>query len=150
MTTLTITPLGGFSQTISYSCSSTTLPSEASCIFAAVSATSETLTITTTAASTGLNRSPFGGSNGIFYALLLPGVLGLMVSAGNRKRRWRGGMGLVVVLALTLWAPGCGGGSSGGGGGTNNPGTPAGTTSVTVTATAGSVINPVQITLTVQ
>jgi len=151
MTTLTVTPLGGFSQTISYSCNSTTLLSEASCTFAAASATSETLTITTTAASTRLNRSPFRHGNGIFYALLLPGVLGLMVSAGNRKRRWRGGLGLVVVLALTLCAPGCGGGSSSSNSGkTGNPGTPAGTTSVTVTATAGSVTNPVQITLTVQ
>jgi pseudomonalisin len=152
-TTLTVTPLGGFSQTISYSCNSTTLPSEASCTFAAASATTETLTITTTAASTGLNRSPFGRGNGIFYALLLPGVLGLMLSAGNRKRPLRGGraLGLVVVLTVTLWAAGCGGGgSSSGGGGTSNPGTPAGTSSVTVTATAGSVSNPVQITLTVQ
>ncbi len=42
-------------------------------------------------------------------------------------------LSLVAVLALsTLWMPACGGGS----GGPSNPGTPAGTSSVTVTATA--------------
>jgi subtilase family serine protease len=148
-TTLTITPLGGFNQTISYSCSG--LPSEATCTFAAAATTSETLTIQTTAASARLNKVPFGRNRGLFYALLLPGLLGLAVSAGNRKRTLRGLrlLGLIAALAVsTLWMPACGGGSS-----TttqSNPGTPTGNTTVTVTATAGSLKHSVQVTLAVQ
>ena len=147
-TTLTITPLGGFNQTISYSC--TGLPSEATCTFAAASATSETLTIATTAPSARLHKGPMGRSREIFYALLLPGFLGIVASAGNRKRSWRGMrlLSLIAVLALfTMSMPACGGGSSGT---TSNPGTPTGNSTVTVTATAGSLSHQVPITLTVQ
>jgi subtilase family serine protease len=148
-TTLTITPLGGFNQTLSYSCGP--LPSEATCTFAAVSATSETLTIATTAPSARLDRGPLGRSRGLFYALLLPGFLGL-VSVGNRKRTLRGMrlLSFIAVLALSaLWMPACGGGS----GTQSNPGTPTGTSTVTVTATTGgtsALTHPVTITLSVQ
>jgi subtilase family serine protease len=145
-TTLTITPLGGFNQTLSYSCSG--LPSEATCTFTSASATSETLTIATMAPSARLDKGRIGRSSGIFYALLLPGLLGLVVSAGNRKRTLRGLrlLGLIAVVAVsTLWMPACGGGSS-----THDPGTPTGSSTVTVTAAAGSLSHPVQITLTVQ
>ena len=146
-TTLTITQLGGFNQTISYSC--TELPSEATCTFP-TAATGGTLTITTTAPSARLNKTPSGRSREIFYALLLPGFLGLVVATGNRKRTWRGLrlLSLIAVLALfTLSMPACGGGGSST---PSNPGTPAGTSTVTVTAAAGSLSHPVQITLTVQ
>jgi subtilase family serine protease len=151
MTTLTITPLGGFSQTLTYSCSPT-LPSEATCTFAAASATSETLTIATTAPSAKLDKGPFGRRSGIFYALLFPSFLGFVLMAGTKKRPPRGVrlLGLIAVLALsTLWMPACGGGSSP----LSNPGTPAGTSTVTVTATTGGtspLTHPVTITLTVQ
>jgi hypothetical protein len=90
----------------------------------------------------------------MFYAMLLPGFLGLLIATGNRKRGLRGArlLSLIAVLALsTLWMPACGGGSSK----PSNPGTPAGTSSVTVTATSGGTspltrsIKPL-ITLTVQ
>jgi subtilase family serine protease len=147
-TTLTITPLGGFSQTLNYSC--TGLPPEAACTFTAASATTETLTISTTAPSSRLDKNPFGRHSGIFYALLLPGFLGLALSAGNRKRRCRGIhlLSLIAVLALsTLWMPACGGSSK-----PSNPGTPAGTSTLTVTAaaTGGTLTHPVTVTLTVQ
>ena len=147
-TTLTISPLGGFNQTLSYSCT-TGLPSEATCTFAAVSATSETLTIATMAPSARLDKTPLRRNRGLFYALLLPGFLGLMVSAGSRGRTWRGMrlLGFIAVLALsTLSMPACGGGSSA----TTNPGTPAGTSTVTVKATAGSLSHSVPVTLTIQ
>jgi subtilase family serine protease len=150
-TTLTITPLGGFFQTLSYSCTSG-LPSEATCSFTAVSATSETLTIATMAPSARLDKTPLGRSRGLFYAALLPGFLGLVVSAGNRKRRLRAVrlLGLMAVLALsTLWMPACGGGNST----VSNPGTPTGTSSVVVTATTGgtsALSHTVTVTLTVQ
>jgi subtilase family serine protease len=151
-TTLIITPLGGFSQTLSYSCSAG-LPSEATCNFTAVSATTETLAIATTAPSSRLDKGPFGRSNRIFYALLLPGLFGLVIPVGNRKRTLRGVrlLSLAALLALsTLWMPACGGGGSSG---TSNPGTPAGTSSVTVTATTGgtsALTHTTTVTLTVQ
>jgi len=147
-TTLTITPFGGFSQTVTYTC--TGLPSEAACTFP-TARTGGTLTITTTAPSARMDKSPLGRSRGLFYALLLPGLLGFVVSAGSRKRTLRGLrlLSLFAVLALsTLWMPACGGGS---GSGPSNPGTPAGTSIVTVTATAGSLTPKMaSITLTVE
>lgn len=149
-TTLTITPLGGFNATLTYSC--TGLPSEATCTFTAASASTETLSIATTAPSSRLDRSPFGRHGGIFYAMLLPGVFGLLITTGNRKRGLRGArlLSLVAVLALsTLWMPACGGGSSK----PSNPGTPAGTSSVIVTATTGgtsALTHTTTVTLTVQ
>jgi subtilase family serine protease len=147
-TTLTIKPQGGFSQTITYAC--TGLPSEASCTFP-TAATGGTLTIATTAPSARMHKAPLGRSRGLFYALLLPGFLGLVLCAGSRKRSLRGVrlLGLIAILAIaTLWMPACGGGSSKT---PSNPGTPTGTSTVTVTATAGT-LQPknVAITLTVQ
>jgi hypothetical protein len=146
-TTLTVTPLGGFNQTVSYSCSG--LPSEATCTFAAASATSETLTITTTGPSASLDKIPLRRSR-LFYALMLPGFLGLWLSAGNRKsRRAMRLLSFVAVLSLAaLWMPACGGGGSST---QSNPGTPVGTSTVTITATAGSLTAPPTIiTLSVQ
>jgi pseudomonalisin len=148
-TTLTITPLGGFNQTITYSCSG--LPSEATCTFTAASATSETMTIATTAPSARLDRAPLGRSRGLFYALLLPGIFGLVLSKGNRKRTRQGVrlLSFIALLALsTMWMPACGGGSSSA---PSNPGTPAGTSTVMVTATAGTLPpKTVPVTLTIQ
>lgn len=149
-TTLTITPDGGFNAALTYSC--TGLPSEATCTFTAASATTETLSITTTAPSSRLDRSPFERHGGMFYAMLLPGFLGLLIATGNRKRGLRGVrlLSLIAVLALsTLWMPACGGGSSK----PSNPGTPAGTSSVTVTATTGgtsALTHTTTVSLTVQ
>ena len=148
--TLTITPLGGFNATLTYSC--TGLPSEATCAFTAASANTEALSITTTAPSSRLGKDPLGRRGGIFYAVLLPGFLGLLIATGNRKRGLRGArlLSLIAVLALsTLWMPACGGGSSK----PSNPGTPAGTSSVTVTATTGgtsALTHTTTVSLTVQ
>jgi len=148
-TTITITPLGGFSQTLNFNCG--VLPSEATCTFASAGTNSETVTIATTAAS-GWKR-PFGRGSNIFYAMLLPGVVGLVLPASKRSRRSL--LSLLVVLAvLMLWMPACGGGSGGGGGGNTNPGTPTGSSNVTITASTpgtGSVIShSVTITLSIQ
>jgi subtilase family serine protease len=146
-TTLTITPLGGFSQTVTYTC--TGLPSEATCTFP-TAATGGILTITTTAPSAKMDKGPLGRSRTLFYALLLPGFLGLVISAGSRKRTLRRMrlLGFIAVLALSTFSmPACGGGSSSG---PSNPGTPAGTSTVTVTATAGSISHNAKITLTIQ
>jgi hypothetical protein len=145
-TTLTITPLGGFSQTLNFNCNG--LPSEATCTFASAGTNSEKVTIATAAAS-GWKR-PFGRGSSIFYAMLLPGVMGLVLPA--RKRPLRSLLSLLVVLAvLMLWMPACGGG---GGSSNSNPGTPTGSSNVTITAsTAGTgalVSHAVTVTLSVQ
>jgi len=95
-------------------------------------ATAVTVSLVTTA-PTALLRPPLGGSR-IFYALLLPGLFGVVFFAGSRTRGLRL-LSLIVVLAFsTLWLGSCGGGSS-----TNtnpkNPGTPTGTYTVTIGAT---------------
>jgi subtilase family serine protease len=146
-TILTITPFGGFTQTVTYTCAG--LPSEAACTFP-TAATGGTLTITTTAPSARMDKSPLGPSKGLFYALLLPGFLGLIVSAGSHKRTRRSIrlLSFIAVLALSTFSmPACGGGSSSG---PSNPGTPAGTSTVTLTATAGSISHNAKITLTIQ
>ncbi len=140
---------------VNYSCSG--LPSAATCIFnpgASSSATSVTLTIVTTAPTASLHRSE--RSRGIFYAALLPGLFGIMFTFGSRKRSLRGMrlIGLIVCLGLsTLWLGSCGGSSSNSGT-VSNPGTPMGTSTVTVNATTSGAApltgSPVlTITLTV-
>jgi hypothetical protein len=93
------------------------------------------LTIKTTAPTAKLQR-PFDRGSGIFYAVLLPGLLGI-VFASSRKGS-RGGMrvlGLIVVLGLsTAWLASCGGTSSSS---NKDPGTPTGSSTITVTGTTG-------------
>jgi hypothetical protein len=136
---------------LTYTCSG--LPTEANCNFNPAitsSLTTVTLSVTTTAASAQLRR-PLDRNNGrgrIFYALLLPGLFGIVFVAGSRKTSGRGVrvLGLIFVLgASTLWLGSCGGNSTSG---TNsNPGTPAGSYTVTVNATTGGA-NPIANSLT--
>ena len=70
-------------------------------------ATAVTVTLTTTAPTAQL-RPPLGGSR-IFYALLLPGLFGVVFVAGSRTRGLRL-LSLIVVLGFsTLWLGSCGG-----------------------------------------
>jgi hypothetical protein len=108
-----------------------------------------TVSLVTTPVTTSQLRPP-GGSH-IFYALLLPGLFGIVFAAGSRSRGLRL-LSLIVVLGLsTLWLGACGG-SNNGSSGQQNPGTPAGNYAVTINATTGGS-NPVtssfKITLTV-
>lgn len=96
-------------------------------------ATAVTVSLATTAPTAQL-RPPFGGSR-FFYALLLPGLFGVVFVAGSRTRGMRL-LTLIVVLGFsTLWMGACGGNSTN----TNptNPGTPKGTYTVTIGATTG-------------
>jgi subtilase family serine protease len=107
--------------------------------------------ITTTAPTAELRR-PSDRTPRIFYAFLLPGLLGLVFTAGSRRRSWRGMrfLGLVLVLGFsTLWLASCGGGNSSSSG-NSNPGTPKGSYTITVTGTAGSEIATSSFQLTVQ
>ena len=144
--TLTVTSSTGFIVTsgtssstalpLTYSCSG--LPSESSCLFSPAgtsSATSVSFTIKTTP-PTVAQHTPDNGIR-VFYAALLPGLFGIMFTMGSRKRSLRGFrlLGLIVVLGFsTLWLASC---SGGGGGGNKDPGTPKGTSTVTVNSTTG-------------
>jgi hypothetical protein len=138
---------------LTYTCTQSSLPSEASCAFSpsggnSVSATTVTLSIST-AAPTGQLRPPLGRGSNIFYALLLPGLFGIVFAAGSRTRTARL-LSLIVVLGFsTLWLGACGGSSNSS---QKNPGTPAGTYSVIVNATTGGALpltSQFTVTLTV-
>jgi hypothetical protein len=120
---------------VTYSC--TGLPSESTCIFSpnnVSSATSVSFVIKTTPPTVAQRR--FDGSTRMFYALLLPGLFGIMFAADSRRRSLRGMrlLGLILVLGFSaLWLGSCGGNGSS----ATNPGTPKGTSTVTVNATTG-------------
>src|ERR1700678_1804 len=123
---------------VTYTCLQSSIPSEASCTFSpgsgnAISNTSVTLNIATTAPTAQLHP-PLGHGSRIFYALLLPGLFGVVFAAGSAAPSARL-LSLIRVLGFsTLWLGSC---SSNGGstGGQKNPGTPAGTYPVVVNAT---------------
>jgi hypothetical protein len=134
---------------LSYSCSG--LPSESTCNFSPGSPSSSasvSFTIKTTAPTAELRR-PLDGGARIFYAVLLPGLFGIMFTVGSRKRSLRGMrlLGLIVVLGFsTLWLSSCSGSS---GSGNSNPGTPKGTSTVTLNATTGGTA-PIASSVTFQ
>jgi subtilase family serine protease len=133
---------------LSYTC--TGFPAESTCTFSpmsgsSVSATTLTMSIATTAPVTQL-RSPLGHGSGIFYALLLPGMFGIVFVGGARTRAARL-LSLIVILGFsTLWLGSCGGSSSSSN--QKNPGTPAGTYTIVVNSTTGGT-NPLTGTFTV-
>jgi hypothetical protein len=153
-TTVSVTPAGGFAQAVSFACSD--VPSEATCTFApatvtpGASAVTTTLTITTTAPQPAVEKSRIYGSG--MTGLLALGSLLLFATTGiGRADRW--GRWFVLAIALTLGGGliSCGGGSSGGGGTTTtNSGTPAGASTITLTATAGSISKTTTLQVTVQ
>jgi subtilase family serine protease len=108
------------------------------------SATAVTMNIVTTA-PTAQARPPLGRGSSVFYALLLPGLFGVVFSRGSRTRRARL-LGLIVVIGFsTLWLGSCSGAS---GGGQKNAGTAPGTYVVVVNATTGGA-NPLTGSFTV-
>ena len=147
---LSVTPVNGFNQAVSFACSG--LPSEAACSFSPATVTpngtaaaSTTMTITTTAASTSRNSSPWPFAGG-------GTVLALGLLYFRKKKRLPLFLCLALLLGIGGMAVGCGGG-----GATKPPGntgTPAGNSTVTVTATSGSgtsaITQTATLTLTVQ
>lgn len=149
--TVNLTPVNGFNAAVTYTCTEPATLTESTCtgpMGAVPSSQPASLTITTTAPSGELRR-PFDRQR-IFYAALLPGLLGIMFTFGSRKRSLRGTrmLGLILVLgSSTLWLGSCGGNSSS----QKSPGTPKGSYTITVSATTGGA-SPVtgQTTFTLQ
>jgi hypothetical protein len=155
--TITPAPPASFSPTVTFACSG--LPTESTCTFSPSSVTPNgasaptTLSIHTTAPTAMLERE--SGRAGLFYAVFLPSFMGIVFLNRDEKKRLAGSvrvLGVVCILVLsTGWWTACGGG--GGGGSTSNPGTPVGSSTVTVTATSSGtspITKQVAITLTVQ
>lgn len=163
-TSITVKPSGGFIGNVTLTAVIATSPSGAvdlpTLSFGATSPVNitgasngtGTLTVSTTAATTGtLVRprsfaAPWYAAGGTALACLL--VIGIPA----RRRRWRTLLGMFVLLALlTGGLVSCGSKSSGGGGGGGggNSGTTTGTYSVTVTGTSGAIVQTTTVTLTV-
>jgi subtilase family serine protease len=140
---------------VTYTCLQISLPTEVQCSFsptggAAVSSTSLSLNITTTG-PTSRAQPPLGHGSRLYYALLLPGLFGILFASGSRGRGARL-LGLIVVLGVSsLGVSSCGGSS---GGVQENTGTPAGTYAIIVNSTTAGpnplTAPPLTVNLTVQ
>jgi len=144
--TVTVTPQNGFNQQVSFSCSG--LPVAATCSFSpstvtpSGSAPTTTLTIATGVATNPLHapspfKNPWSREGEILSSVALFGFGGLF----KLRRRWKTFFWSFAVLAgLSLAISGC----------TGKYATPAGSSAITVTATAGSLSQSGTFTLTVQ
>jgi hypothetical protein len=146
---------GTFTNAVSLACSS--LPSRSTCslspssVAPGTSGATSKLTISTTAPSASF-KEPTGQppAYGLWIGLM---ALSLIVFAGIRRIATTRALALYLSAGLLTLLLGlllsCGGGG-GGGAGPTNPGTPAGTYTVTIAGTAGSLQNSGTVTLTVQ
>jgi hypothetical protein len=155
--TITLTPSGGFTGAVSLTCAITPVASNdpaqcsipASVTISGTAAQTVTLAVSSTASTTAFNQKtrffwPSAGSAALAVVLLF--------GIPARRRQWRNLIGAIVLLAaLTGGLASCGGSSGGGGGGGGgNPGTTAGTYTITVTGTSGSITQTGSVTLTVE
>lgn len=144
--TFTITGQTGYTGTINLSASSCAgLPFGAACSFSPASITGSgqsMLTVTTTAPTTrmapGSSSSALTGGSG----MLLAGLF--VIGVAPRRRRWASAVA-VVVIAWLLTVVGCSGG-----GPSTVPGTPTGTSTITVNVTDGNFKHSTTFTLNVQ
>ncbi|MGA2170172.1 MAG: SBBP repeat-containing protein [Terracidiphilus sp.] len=160
--TITVTPTGGFTGTVSLSCAFTTNAATdpatcsipASVTISGTTAQTATLTVNTTAATAGSCTAANVSDKGVPWYTASSTVLACMLLFGNpaRRRRWLARLGMLALLiTLTGGVLACGG--SGGGGGCNavgNPGTTAGNYTITVTGTSGAITQTGTVSLTVQ
>ncbi len=148
--TIAIMTYGGLSaSSVAFSPSSCSgLPALSSCAFGTLNSSNQiTVTISTTASSD-LLWPALGHPQRLFYAILLPGFLGVVTLAGRRRKsRILQLLALIAVFSLTTVWVACGSSSSS----TPPPkqGTPTGTSTVTVNASSGTLQAKTTFTLTV-
>jgi hypothetical protein len=153
---LSITPTGGFSQTLTLGCSGA--PSLAACSVSpssltldGVHAVSLAVSVTTAAAGTLIvGRAPRAPSGplrtGVVCLIIIAGLFALWLTARFvRTLRLRLAF-LGILLAAGTICSSCGGGS---GSSQGSPGTPGGTYTLTVTGTSGRLTNSIELTLIV-
>ena len=149
--TLTLTPTNGFTGAVNFTCTVPAAMAESTCSMSPSSVTtsgSTALTVTTTAPHTvgSILRPPsrWLPLGGVILVVCL-----MLLSIPVKRRRLKLTLGLTSICLMAAIAVGCGGGSSSGGGTTTDPGTPAGTYSVTVTATSGAITQTATVSVTV-
>jgi hypothetical protein len=150
---ITVAPLNGFTSAVNLTCAVTPAATKApTCSLSPSSVAGGSgpsmLTVSTTAATTG-SLAP--QSRGVFYAMWLPiGGLALLGTGftSRKKKFWSFLFGCLIFSGL-IFLGACGGSSSSGGGG-GNSGTPAGTYTVAVTGTSGSLTHSQSLSLVVQ
>jgi hypothetical protein len=153
-TTLTVTPIGGYSGTLHFSCG--TLPVGVACTFTPSSltpngaATTVGLTVSTTAPGGSAQRTLDRGLSAIAWA-------GVIFLAFSPKRMWRMNQLLkhscllLLLIGALVSLSGCSSGSSPNPP-NNNPGTPTGAQTIAITAadSSSSLSHPINFQVTVQ
>jgi hypothetical protein len=153
---LTLVP-AGFKETVTFGCGGA--PAESTCQVSPGTAALDgvapvefTVSVQTGASSAEWFRRPhLPGGMGMYGELImlltLLVTLGGVAAASRRRVAW----GLATLLVAALWLPGCGGGGQlSSAARSSQPGTPAGTYILTITASSPDVIHSTSLTLTVQ
>ena len=151
--TITVTSVGGYTGSVALACAVTSSPAGAvhapTCgvtgspitLTAGTTTGTATATVSTTAATSASMAKPKTGG----WAEAGGGaILALLVFFGipARRREWRAVLGVVVLLCALGCLAACGGGGGSNTGGGGNPGTTAGTYTITVTPTGNPQISP--------
>ncbi|MFZ0662797.1 MAG: protease pro-enzyme activation domain-containing protein [Acidobacteriaceae bacterium] len=157
--TISVTPTGGFTGTVSFTCAVTTAPSGAtdsptcsapSASVTGTTAATSTLTVATTAATSSASHNPLNKFFAAGGGVVIAGLLFFGIPA--RRRKWRSILVILVFAGIAGLGIGCGSGggsSGGGGGGGGTTGTTAGAYVLTVTGTSGTLTQTTTVNLTV-
>ncbi len=154
--TIQIAPVDGFTGTVNLICTvayqgqgtasdpPTCALSPAQAQISGTTPVSSTLTVSTTAATaSAVNEEIFKGAGVSLAALLCFGLL--------PRRRWRRSILLIALgVAVTAGLIGCGSSPSGSSAPPSNPGTTAGSYVVTVTATSGTAVASITVSLSLK
>ena len=150
-TTVGIVASSNFTTAVTFTC--TGLPAEATCSPASATGKGPITVVNTTITvnTTGPHQTRLQSNERSYYFAAIGGGLplaGILLMIAPKRRRFGGILGL-MVLVLLMMVPACGGG--GGSSHQLDPGTPAGTYTVTITASAtGAPSEAGQFSLTVQ
>jgi len=152
-TVITLTPTGGFTGTVNFSCG--TLPSLVTCTFvpASLTVTSSTaLTTTLTIGTTGtamasLGNRPAGTVLPTLLAALILLPLGFMRRVLRTRKAGSQWLGLLLLAGTCLAAAGLLGTAGCGG---NSSSTPVGAYSIPITVTSGATTVPLNLSITIQ
>jgi hypothetical protein len=159
--TITITPSDGFSGAVTLTCAVAGPPGAVdapSCSVTApapitgTSAVTATLTVNTTAAfakSTSDNTAPRNPLRHIFPIGGADIAALLFLAPVVRRRRWNPWLGLLLLAVVAGATIGCGGAMKTAPSATTNPGTTAGTYTVTVSGVGGATMTTTAVTVTV-
>jgi parallel beta-helix repeat protein len=151
-TTLTATPIAGFSGTIIYSCALPAVMTGATCSAAPVtlngSGTQSTTLVVTTLAASSKERTSRAEHMLSGIAFLLCACLS---APWKWKNRWRGQSFIAILLItsaiIAMSMSSCGGGGSSS---TSNPGTPTGNYYATLNSTSNGETHSLNLTINVQ